>query len=373
VLLMAGDLGSDAGWAGLVERLARLVDLEATARERGALRRRREVRSAEALLRLAFAYVLGRLSLRVVAAWASERGLAALSDVALLKRLRASADWLGELVAALLAAVCPEAGLGLPGGRRLVAVDATAVAPPGDKRLYWLVHTVFDVAAQRFVAIETSERDEAERLTRGGVSKGEIRLADRGYARAGELAAVAAAEADFIVRVGANHLSLRDADRHKVDRAALCRRAEAGGIQDIVVRVQGKPRTSELQARLIVWALPPLAATTARAKARRDAREWGYTPSASGLVTAGCLMLITSLPAADWPAERVLAAYRLRWQVELAFKRLKSILGLEGLKAKDPDLARCWIHTALLAALLIDLDRPARPQDEPASPPTDEL
>jgi IS4 transposase len=83
-------------------------------------------------------------------------------------------------------------------------------------------------------------------------------------------------------------------------------------------------------------------------------------------------MLITSLPADRWPAERVLAAYRLRWQVELAFKRLKSILGLEDLKAKDPDLARCWMHTALLAALLIDLDRPALPQEEPASPPTGE-
>jgi hypothetical protein len=160
---MADDLDPDAGWAGLVERLARLIDLEATARARGALRRRREVRSAEALLRLAFAYVLGRLSLRVVAAWASERELAALSDVALLKRLKASADWLGDLVAAVLGAACPEAGLGLPGGRRLVAVDATAVAPPGDKRRYWLVHTVFDVAAQRFVAIETSGRDPRSR------------------------------------------------------------------------------------------------------------------------------------------------------------------------------------------------------------------
>jgi hypothetical protein len=368
---MASDLGSDAGWAGLVERLAGLIDLEATARERGALRRRREVRSAEALLRLAFAYVPGRLSLRVVAAWAGERRLAALSDVALLKRLKASADWLGDLVAAVLAAACPEAGLGLPGGRRLVAVDATAVVPPGDKRLHWLLHTVFDVNAQRFTVIETSERNEPERLSRGGVRKGEIRLADRGYARAGELAAVVAAQADFIVRLGANHLSLRDADGPKIDRAPLCRRAEAGAIQDVAVRVQGKPRTRQLEARLIVWALPPLAAAAARAKTRRDARQWGYTPSAAGLVTAGCLMLITSLPAADWPAERVLAAYRLRWQVELAFKRLKSILGLEDLKAKNPDLARCWMHTALLAALLIDLDRPALPQ-EPASPPTDQ-
>jgi hypothetical protein len=92
------------------------------------------------------------------------------------------------------------------------------------------------------------------------VRQGEIRLADRGHARAADLAAVVAAEADFIVRVGANHLSLRDADGHKIDRAELCRRAEAGAVQDVAVRVQGKPRTSELASRLIVWALPPLAA-----------------------------------------------------------------------------------------------------------------
>jgi Transposase DDE domain len=356
----------DDGWRGLVERLGELIDVEATARERGALRRRRAVGSAEDLLRLAFAFVLGRLSLRSLAAWAFEQGVADLSDVALLKRLKGSADWLGDLVAAALGASRPEAGLGLPDGRRLVAVDATAVVPPGDARNYWLVHTAFDISTQRFIAVEPSDRYERERLTRGGVRPGEIRLGDRGYACAGEIKAVLEAEADMIVRVGANHLALRDDDGQGLDRAALCRQAAANGVQDAPVRLHDHP---ELGLRLIVWALPPDAAEAARRKAKRDARSWGYTASAVGLTTAGCLMLVTSLPAERWPAERVLAAYRLRWQIELAFKRLKSIIGLEMLKAKDPDLARCWINTALLAGLLLDLDRPALPQEAPASPP----
>lgn len=361
---MAGQSGD--GWRGLVERLGELIDLETTARERGALRRRRAVGSAEDLLRLAFAFVLGRLSLRSLAAWSAEQGIAELSDVALLKRLKNSADWLGDLCAAALGATRPEAGLGLPDGRRLVAVDATAVVPPGDARRYWLVHTVFDVAKQRFTAAELSERHEAERLARGGVAPGEVRLADRGYARADEIAEVVAGRADVIVRVGANHLALRDQAGRKLDRAAWCRRAMADGLQDVAVGLRGKPG---LGLRLIVWTLPPGAAETARRKARRDARSWGYTASADGITTAGFLMLVTSLPAATWPAERVLAAYRLRWQVELAFKRLKSLVGLEDLKARDPDLARCWINTALLAGLLVDLDRPALTPEEPVSPP----
>jgi hypothetical protein len=44
----------------------------------------------------------------------------------------------------------------------------------------------------------------------------------------------------------------------------------------------------------------------------------------------------------------------LRWQIELAFKRLKSILHIDRLPAKDPDLARAWIYAHLLLALLLD-------------------
>jgi hypothetical protein len=71
---------------------------------------------------------------------------------------------------------------------------------------------------------------------------------------------------------------------------------------------------------------------------------------------AGYLMLLASLPVETWPASRVLASYRLRWQVELAFKRMRSLVGLEELRAKDPKLAKAWINTALLAALLADAD-----------------
>ena len=67
-------------------------------------------------------------------------------------------------------------------------------------------------------------------------------------------------------------------------------------------------------------------------------------------------MLLASLSVETWPASRVLASYRLRWQVELAFKRMKSLVGLEELRAKDPKLAKAWINTALLAALLADAD-----------------
>ena len=84
---------------------------------------------------------------------------------------------------------------------------------------------------------------------------------------------------------------------------------------------------------------------------------------------AGNLVSLTSLPAADRPAERLFATYRLRWQIELASKRMNSLIDLEDLRAKDPDLARLRINTALLAALLIEDDLPDLEPEAPDSLP----
>ncbi len=47
-----------------------------------------------------------------------------------------------------------------------------------------------------------------------------------------------------------------------------------------------------------------------------------------------------------------------RWQIELLFKRWKSIIGMNMLRASDPRLVRCWIAVALSVALLINDNRP---------------
>ena len=66
------------------------------------------------------------------------------------------------------------------------------------------------------------------------------------------------------------------------------------------------------------------------------------------------MLILTSLDVAQFSAEDILAIYRLRWQIELLFKRLKSLLHLDELPAKDPDLVRCWIYAKLIAALLLE-------------------
>ena len=46
--------------------------------------------------------------------------------------------------------------------------------------------------------------------------------------------------------------------------------------------------------------------------------------------------------------------YRCRWQIELAFKRLKTLLGAGHVPKTDDQSARAWMQAKLLTALLVE-------------------
>ncbi len=351
-------------WDCIVERLNDRLDLEASCRAHGAIRRARVIKTGEQLLRLILAYVLGDLSMRGIAAWADAGGHASFSDVALLKRMRKCGPWLTWLVSTLATLERPEAAI-REHGRRIVAVDATVISPPGDEANQHILHTVYDVGAQCFLDAELTDRHTGERLDVCGVTEGEIRLGDRAYGRWRGLRAVVTAGADYVVRLSANALALRTLAGDALDRAALCERAEAGGIQDETVVIHDAGGRGRMPARVVVLPLPPQQAEAARRKAQKS----GHTLSKKALATAGCVMVITSLPREHWPAARILSLYRRRWQVELVFKRLKSLMGLEHLRVHQSVMVRVWIHAVLLIALLIDTERPSARCEGPDSPP----
>ncbi len=265
------------GFEGVISRLGGRAHIEKSARETRAFLRARGIEDALALLRLILAYCLGGKGLRLTAAWAASLGVADISNVALLYRLRQCGDWLSVLAGAALSAACPKAAQ----GRTVRIVDATAVPKAGQKAKVgnglWRLHCAFDLPSERFSHFELTDESEGERLDRIPVVKGEIRLADRAYISAERIAAVIDAGGDIVVRAGWKNARWLGAD--------------------------GKP-----------------------------------------------FDLIAALKKAD----DVLALYRLRWRIELAFKRLKSLIGLKEPPGFDERSAKPWILAHLLLALLIE-------------------
>lgn len=354
----------DPEWAGLVARLSSVIDLESSARASGVLSRKRRIRSGADLLRLALAYGPGGQSLRETAAWAQLQGVAQISDVGLMYRLRDAADWLGRIAGALLGSVAPPAGEDIAAFRVRV-IDGSVIGSPG-KGPRWRLHGVYEVGQARFSHMELTSGRTAEALERAAVGPGDLLLADRVYSRPGGLGHLIRAKSDFLVRIGRRSLKLRHADGTPFDLAAALDVSDAQGEHDLpVLVVEGaKPDNAPMPVRLVLIKKPPQAAQRARQKALRQSQRGGHDADPLSLRAAEHLMLVTSL-APDKASPRQLGqVYRLRWQIELAFKRLKSLIHIDRLPARTPDLARAWIFAHLIVAFLVE-DFSPRLRDSP--------
>ena len=357
-------------WSEVRSRLPGDFDLEATARARGAFARAREVRNAEMLLRLALAYGGCGMSLRETCAWAEASGIASLSDPSLLERLGKAAPWLGDIVGALIAQQA-KVPAGRWAGYRLRALDATSICQPGADRTTWRLHVGYNLAAGQVDHIELTDVHGAENLQRLTYAPGDIVLGDRYYARPRDLRPVIDAGADFIVRTGWNSLRLLLPDGTPFDLfAALAAQAEQEG--EVRVRIHegatGTPPPKPLILRLVIRRKDPEQAEAEHKRLLKDAKKRGKQPDPRSLEAAKYILLLTSLPADVFSAADLLALYRFRWQIELAFKRMKSLAGLAALPAKKPELARAWIYARLIVLLMAEQIAGQVPESPPSEP-----
>ena len=339
-------------WSNVVVRLGGAETLHVTARETKAFLRPREITNAVDLLRLILAYCLGDGGLRSTAAWATSVGLVDVSNVALLYRLRHCGDWLAMLVGQVLAAAAPKASR----GRIIRIIDATTVPKkgPGARKKNELlrIHSAFDLPQERFGHFELTDQQAGETLDRIPVVAGEIRLADRAYLQPDRMASLIEAGADLVIRAGWKSARWLDGEGNVVDLVAELK-ASARGLIDRPIWIKRK-RGAPLALRLVAVKKPAHAAAAARRKARRGAQQGGHQLSQQTLDAADWVILVTSLKPKDFATADVLALYRLRWRIELAFKRLKSLIGLKGPPGTDERSARPHVLAHLLTILLLE-------------------
>jgi hypothetical protein len=341
-------------------------DFEVTAQVRRAFTRAREVKSATALFQLAMAFGGCGMSLRETCAWAAATGLADLADTSLLERLCKAAPWLGDIVAAIIAKQV-QLPVGRWAGYRLRALDGTSICQPGADRTTWRLHVGYDLATGQADQIVLTDGRGAENLQRLTYRPGDIVLADRYYARPRDLRPVIDAGAHFIVRMGWNALRLSNPDGKPFDLfAALSAQTTQEG--EVAVCLDDGVAAPPLQLRLVIRRKSDEEAEAEKKRLIKDAKKRGKTPDPRSLQAAHYILLLTALPASLFPATDVLALYRFRWQLELAFKRMKSLAGLDELTAKKPELAQAWIYAKLIAFLIAEQNAGQVPDSPPCGP-----
>lgn len=327
------------------------------ARVLGALRRRREIPDAETLLRLLLIHLAEGASLRQTAVLAAESGIASVSDVAIKDRLRQSGEWFSWMNRALMQSWATEPVEHVFGTQhRVRLVDATSITEPGPTGSSWRVNYAVELPSllcDEFVITRPKGVEQGESFLRFTIAPGDLLVGDRAYGMYPGIAHVVSHDAAVLVRFGWNLLTLFQATGQPFDLFAHLRRLRGTQVGDWDVEI-GHNAATKIRGRVCALRKTRQAAAAAQKKARVAARKKGHAVKPETLEAAKYIFVFTTLPAEELPAVQALEMYRGRWQIELVFKRLKSLLGIGHLRKVDQEAARSWVQGKLFVALLIE-------------------
>ena len=315
----------------------------------GALRRIRGFPDASVLLRTLLVHLAGGCSLREAVTNAKVAGWCDVSAVALFKRLRAAEHWL-RWMADQLWQRHPTPPL--PNGYRARAIDATTVSVPGSVGTDWRLHFGINLESLQCDFCEVTDAHGGETFQRIPVAPGDLLLGDRVYATPPGIAHVAGAGGHVLARVNHKALPLFDLGGKPLRLTERLRSLQVGQCRAWSTLVCHGPHA--YRGRLVAVKRSRWSACLERRALRKRAAKKQKRLSRAALFLAGYFYVWTDVPAQRLAAPAVLDWYRCRWQIELCFKRLKSILGLGELPKQREDSCRAWLHGKLLVALLLE-------------------
>lgn len=323
---------------------------EQKAKELGAFSRSRKLATPEILLRVFLIHFTTGCSLRETVSRAKSGGFASISDVALLKRIKRAGDWLRWMAENVMRnwIIRPSSDMNKELNFRVI--DGTTVQEPGATGSTWRIHYSIQLHSLACDESHVTLPTEGETLKRYTIRKNDVLLCDRGYSSLSNIEYVAANDGHILVRVNMN-LPLFDEEGNKFCYLDKLRTLEIGQSGDWIV--YAKTQSGDIVGRICAAKKSNDAAEMSRKKVLRRASKKGEQVKESTLEMASYFVVFTTLGKA-YGAKSILEMYRRRWQIELVFKRLKSIIGLGHLKKTEIEGAKAWIHGKLLVALLIE-------------------
>ena len=332
----------DEDWEVLLSFLPH--DWRELAEDTGTLKGLRKDKSVDALLRVLLLHLGCGHSLRETVVRARKADLADLSSVALFKRVKKSEAWLQALCVALFR----EQGLALSsdGGFQVRAFDATTVKEPGRTGSLCRVHYSIclpSLACDFFAVTETEGMGTGDLFSHFPIREGDYILADCGYSTATDLHHVVSAGGHVTVRVNTGSLSLRTTERQPLDLlAAVASLKRAGAVRSWSAQAVARDRTT-VRGRICAVRKTRQAIEMAHEKIRRVAARKGKQVQPQTLEFVRHVIVFTTFPEATCSAHEILEWYRVRWQVELVFKRLKALAQLGHLPKHNEESARAWL------------------------------
>jgi len=185
----------------------------------------------------------------------------------------------------------------------------------------------------------------------GMLHQGDLLLIDQGYFKLRTLAEIVAKGAFFLTRFLVRTV-LKDPITHApIDLAKHLSRLE-GNVCEMDVLMGGE-KLPKVACRLIALRVSEQVANERRRRLRKEAKKKGRTVSKHHLRMCDWTLLITNIPQRWLPMDMVRALYTVRWQIELLFKQLKSVLRIHQSDTGKENRLLCELYGKLIGAVII--------------------
>jgi hypothetical protein len=323
---------------------------EAACYEMKAISRERNIKSAEDLMRLHLAYLSQQSSLLEISVLSRLRG-APLSDVAYMKRFGKSGAWFEWINARLKPGALNEYEKpACLSGYRIIGVDATRVSSKGAVKKIYTLHYALDIFNMTGVEHRLTGAETGESLLNFSIKPDYLLIGDRAYGSKKGVERCISGGGAFIFRLRNKAFKLYDENG-----AEICLLSFLNGVtgaSEMTAYMESSDKKM-LPLRLCASRKTEEQIAKSKEKLRKEESRRQLEFSPGTWKTHEYVILASNLPA-DISADVVLRAYRYRWQAELYFKRLKSIMDFGSIPKKTGEGMMTWLSGKLMLALLIE-------------------
>ena len=333
--------------------------------ETGAITRKRGVKSPGELMLLVMIHLISGCSLMEISEIARLGRFGEMSDVAFMKRFKNCNEWFKWIIdhmetKGLIEYDVPEKLKEY----RIVAVDASDVKEKGRSQRIFRLHFSLDLSRMQAYKYNITTNSVGEKLENFDFEPKDLVIADRAYGTIKGIEYCNQRQVKYVIRLRNNALKVYDEDDKEIN---VLERLQ-GSLGEIFGYVHTKSG-EKLPVRICYCRKTPEAQQQTEKKLKRRASKKQQPVSSETFKFNEYIAVITSLPS-DVTDSEVLELYRHRWQVELFFKRLKSIMDYGELPKKTTDSIFSWLNGKLMIALLIEkmLENGVFPFDEEFPP-----
>ena len=322
--------------------------------EKKAIRRKRTIKNPLDLIILLLYYLYDNHSLVDVSQFAILKNIGNISDTALIKKFIQCKDWILWLISKMI----PNEIIHYKKPAELepyhvIAVDASDIVQKGAVKKTWHLHYGVELFSLTCNQFKLTEQSTGESLKNFEIKEKDLILADRAYGTITSIEHCLKSGGEFIIRIRIRNKSFNLYNEHG-EKILLSDWLKTLGNQAEEITVYIKDSNKNLiplRICAIKKTKEEIAIEEKRLKKLESKKQRIYSEDTK--FTHQFMFVITSLPSSV-PAEKVLEFYRLRWQVELVFKRYKSLLGLGNIPTKTKESSEVWLNGKMFLALLIE-------------------